>query len=153
MTDRFPPNILIGHLKEAELRVTPQRLAIYRALVVSDAHPTAKDLFEQLQPTLPSLSQATVYNTLQALVEHGLIQEIAEAHDGAVHYDAETTPHINLICTNCHRIEDVLDVPLHDVAEQVTARSGYQFQSMRIAYYGLCPRCQQTLAVGQPGGS
>jgi Fur family peroxide stress response transcriptional regulator len=134
---------LIEGLKGVGLRVTPQRLAIYRALVTSDAHPTAQALFEALQPTLPSLSQATVYNTLQALVTHGLIQEIGEAGDGAVHYDANPTPHINLICTQCHCVEDYFEIALDGVLEQVIAGSGYQVRGVRIVYYGLCPRCQK----------
>jgi len=144
-----PPAIetLVERLKEVGLRVTPQRLAIYRALVVSAEHPTAQALFEQLQPALPSLSQATVYNTLQALVRHGLVQEIGEAGDGAVHYDANPTPHVNLICTRCHRVEDFFDVPLTGVVERVVAESGYQVQGMRVAYYGLCPRCQRGAAL------
>jgi Fur family peroxide stress response transcriptional regulator len=147
MSDAFSTAVLVKRLKEARLRVTPQRLAIFRALVASNAHPTAQALFDQLQPTLPSLSQATVYNTLQALVARGLVHEIGEAGDGAIHYDADARPHINLICTRCHRVEDFDDVPLDDVAEQVVARSGYQVQGMRVAYYGLCPRCQSG-AVG-----
>ena len=134
--------LLLERLKESGLRVTPQRLAVYRALANSTAHPTAQTLFEQLRPTMPSLSQSTVYNTLQAFVTHGLIQEIGEAGDGALHYDADIRPHINLICTTCHCVEDFVDVPLHDVSEQVMARSGFQVQGMRVAYYGVCAECQ-----------
>ncbi len=137
---------LINKLRAAGLRATPQRLAIYRALLTSDTHPTAQALFEQLQPVFPSLSQATVYNTLQALVARGLIQEIGEAGDGAIHYDADLRPHVNLICTRCHRIDDLHDVPLGDAA-QIAAKSGYQVHGMRIAYYGLCPRCQGASAT------
>lgn len=144
MTETPSFELLSEQLKRAGLRVTPQRLAIYRALVMSDAHPTAQTLFEQLQPTMPSLSQATVYNALQALVTHGLIQEIGEAGDGATHYDADLRPHINLICTSCHQVEDFFDVPMHDVAEEVVARSGYQVHGIRMAYYGRCPNCQES---------
>jgi Fur family peroxide stress response transcriptional regulator len=133
---------LIRHLKAAGLRVTPQRLAIYGALISTDTHPTAQALFEQLQPTLPSLSQATVYNTLQALATHGLVQEVGDAGDGAVHYDANPTPHVNLICTRCHCVEDFFDVPLDGILEEVVAGSGYHVQNVRIVTYGLCPRCQ-----------
>ncbi len=139
-------DLLIEQLKEKGLRLTPQRLAIYRALVTSDAHPTAQALFEALQPTLPSLSQATVYNTLQALVTHGLIQEVGTAGDGAVHYDANPTPHINLVCTRCHRIEDFCNVSMAEITQRAVAASGYKVQGMRVAYYGLCPRCQSELA-------
>lgn len=134
---------LMTQLQEANLRVTPQRLAIYRALVASNAHPTAHMLFEQLRPTLPSLSQATVYNTLQTLARCGLIHEIGEAGDSAVHYDANLMPHVNLICTQCHSIEDVFGIPLDDIAEQVIARSRFQVSAMSISYFGRCPRCQQ----------
>lgn len=136
-------DVLVRQLKEVGLRVTPQRLAIYSALATSDAHPTAQELFEQLYRKLPSLSQATVYNTLQTFVRHSLIHEIGEAGDGAIHYDANPAPHINLICTRCHSVEDFFDVSLDGFAEDVINRSGYQVQGMRIAYYGLCPRCQR----------
>lgn len=130
------------NLKEAGLRLTPQRLLIYQTLLQSKQHPTAQELFETIKDELPSLSQATVYNTLQALVRVGLIQEIGEAGDGTVHYDADLTPHVNLICTRCHRVDDFFDVPLKSVAQQVAGQSGYQIQGARVAYYGLCPECQ-----------
>jgi len=140
--------LFVERLKTAGLRVTPQRLAIYGALIESGDHPTAQTLFETLQPALPSLSQATVYNTLQAFVVHGLVQEIGAAGDGAIHYDADLTPHVNLICTTCHRVEDVGDARLHAAARQAIAQSSYQIQGMRIACYGVCPRCQA--AAGAP---
>jgi Fur family peroxide stress response transcriptional regulator len=147
MSDQYSNDVLITRLKEVGLRVTPQRLAIYHTLLTSDAHPTAQALFEQLEPTLPSLSQATVYNTLQALVTHGLIHEIGEAGDGAVHYDADPTPHVNLICLSCQSVQDLFDIPVDDLAKKVRARSGYQVYGVRIAYYGLCPRCQESSAA------
>lgn len=129
-------------LKEAGLRVTPQRLAIYDALVTSDAHPTAQLLYEHLQPELPSLSQATVYNTLQVLATRGLIQEVGDVGDGAVRYDGNPAPHVNLVCTNCHCVKDVFDIAFDRITEHVSARSGFEPQGVRITFYGLCPQCQ-----------
>ena len=143
-------DLLVIQLKTAGLRVTHQRLAIYSSLVASASHPTAGALFQQLQPDLPSLSQATVYNTLQALVECGLVQKIGEAGDGSVHYDGNPRPHVNLVCTNCHHVDDVFDIPLDGIARQVAQRSGYRLQGMRIAYYGLCPRCLLAAEKDQP---
>jgi Fur family peroxide stress response transcriptional regulator len=140
--------ILIRQLKEAGLRVTPQRLAIYSALVTSEAHPSAQSLFEQLQPGLPSLSQATVYNTLQTLAAYGLIQEIGELGGGAVRYDGNPAPHINLVCTCCHCVTDVFDIPLDDITQQVIRRSGFDAQAIRITYYGLCSHCQKGHGAG-----
>lgn len=133
-------------LRAAGLRLTPQRVAIYRALVQTDSHPTAQQLYDQLQPNLPSLSQATVYNTLQALVEQGLVHEIGDAGDGAVHYDADLAPHVNLVCTRCHRIDDFHADLLAEADDLVAAESGYQLQGARLVYYGLCPACQAEVA-------
>ncbi len=94
-----PDYVLVRCLRESGVRVTPWRLAIYGALTGTDAHPTAKALYEQLSPEFPSLIQATVYNTLRVLVAHGLAHELGDAGDGCAHYDADLTPHINLICT------------------------------------------------------
>lgn len=130
-------------LKQAGLRLTPQRLAICRALADHKDHPTAQALYNQLTPDFPSLSRATIYNTLQTLVQAGLIQELGTAGDGAQHYDADASPHVNLICVRCHRIEDFPAVSLTTIARRVTDESGYQLQGARMVYYGLCPKCQK----------
>jgi Fur family peroxide stress response transcriptional regulator len=140
---------LIERLRGAGLRLTPQRLAIYSALVDSDQHPNAQQLYEDLQAQLPSLSPATVYNTLQALVEEGLVHEIGDAGDGVIHYDADLEPHLNLICTRCHRIDDFHLEEIKAADRTVTAESGYQLQGARLVYYGICPACQ----AGQPNSA
>ncbi len=133
---------LIRNLKDAGLRVTPQRLAIYEFLVRSDAHPSAQALYAELQSQLPSLSQATVYNTLQVLAARGLIQQVGEVGDGAVRYDGNPAPHANVVCSDCHAVHDVFDIPLDRITEYVSARSGFKIQDLRMTYYGLCLRCQ-----------
>ncbi len=134
---------MLTALRAAGLRVTPQRAAICRALVTSRTHPTAQVLYNQLAGEVAGLSRATVYNTLQTLVAGGLIHDLGEAGDGAVHYDADVEPHVNLICLRCHRVDDLPTTALDQVAEQVAGRSGYQLRGARIAYYGLCPECQR----------
>jgi len=134
---------MVAVLKEAGLRVTPQRLAVCQALAGNKSHPTAQALFEQLRPDFPSLSRATIYNTLKTLAGAGLIQELGDASDGAIHYDADPSPHVNLVCTRCHRIEDFLDAPLGAVARRVADGSGYELRGARVVYYGLCPKCRR----------
>lgn len=148
MSEMHSTEACVLQLKETGLRVTPQRLAIYRALVTSDAHPSAQTLFEQLQPELPSLSRATVYNTLQTLTARGLIQEIGKVGDGAARYDGNPAPHINLVCTRCQCVSDVSGVPLDAITEQVIARSRFEAHGVRITYYGVCPRCQRGRSEG-----
>ena len=130
-------------LKEAGLRPTPQRLAICKYLAETREHPTARQIFEDLQDEMPSLSQATVYNTLEMLVEMGLVHDLGDAGDGTTHYDCDLTPHINLICTRCQRIEDLYDETLDEVGRNIEARTGYHVLGARLAYYGLCRECRQ----------
>jgi len=134
---------LIAHLREAGLRVTPQRLVIYETLVKDKHHPTAQVLFERLQHTLPSLSQATVYNTLETMAEMGLVRELGTAGDGTVRYDADISPHAHLVCTDCNSIEDfqVVELPYPDPS--ALAESGYTIRSMGVYYYGLCRDCRE----------
>ncbi|MFZ0543995.1 MAG: Fur family transcriptional regulator [Candidatus Promineifilaceae bacterium] len=148
--NKISKDYISQQLKEVGLRLTPQRLLIYQTLLQSKRHPTAQALYDEIKGQLPSLSQATVYNTLQALGKAGLIQEIGEAGDGTIHYDANLTPHVNLICIRCHRVDDFFDVPLNAVAQQVAGQSGYQIQGARVAYYGLCPECQTAVSAQNP---
>jgi Fur family peroxide stress response transcriptional regulator len=134
---------LLQGLKRSGLRLTRQRRAICRALAESRDHPTAQGLYEQVRPGHPSLSRATVYNTLEALARAGLIDELGTAGDGAIHYDANPAPHVNLMCVNCHRVEDYLAARLGGVAREVAAGSGYELRGARVVYYGLCPECQR----------
>jgi len=130
-------------LRQSGLRMTHQRLAICRTLVTSDTHPTAVQLHTQLRAEFPTLSLATVYSTLNTLVNLGLVYELGHAGDGQKHYDAITSPHANLICSQCHQISDLEDNALEAVNRRVANRSGYKIQGVRIVYYGICPACQK----------
>lgn len=138
---------MLEALRTAGLRLTAQRQAICQALAHDATHPTAQTVYDRLRPHFPSLSLATVYNTLNTLEKAGLIYEIGTAGDNALHYDADPTPHINLICTACHRIEDHPADSLAGLAEQVARSSGYDLRGARLAYYGLCPACRARLAL------
>ena len=128
-------------LRQAGLRLTLPRLAICRVLAKSAEHPTAAQLHERLRADFPSLSLATVYNTLNTLLALGLVGEIGDAGDGQRHYDPNTTVHANLICTRCHQIRDLEDHALESVSRRIASRSGYQLQGARVVYYGECPAC------------
>ena len=142
---------LIERIRYAGLRVTPQRLEIYRVLAETTAHPTVQTLAEQLQKRLPALSQATIYNTLQTMVELGLIQEISAPGENAVRYDANVSPHAHLVCTRCGRVDDFSAVPIEAPDPRVAELSGYDIQAISITYYGECPACRAASAHVQDG--
>lgn len=133
---------LIDTLKQAGLRITPQRRAICAYLVEQDTHPTAAMIYEDLKVDMPSLSLMTVYNTLNVLADLGAIHVIGQAGDDTVHYDADTDPHINLICINCQKIIDVPSEHLEEIRQDVDRQSGYRLIGSRLSFYGICPECQ-----------
>ena len=135
-------SVLAQALREAGYRLTPQRLAICRLLEESKSHPTAQMIYEHLSSQYESLSLATVYNTLETLVALGAINTLGTAGDEAVHYDADTEPHVNLACVSCHRVIDLPSEFIHALDEEVAETSGYRLLGTRVLYYGLCPQCQ-----------
>ncbi len=143
---------LLQALRSAGLRLTPQRRAICRYLAQTDEHPTAQQIFAAIRPAFPSLSLATVYNTLDTLVRLGAVHALGGAGDGAIHYDADIRPHVHLACLECHQ---VVDLPCDAVAElnhKVEHESGYHILGARLVYYGLCPDCQRRQSKGARRG-
>jgi len=136
------PQKTIAALKSAGLRLTPQRLAICQLLAESDEHPTAQDIFEALKPRFPSLSLATVYNTLETLVSLGVVHALGQAGDAKMHYDGDTEPHVNLVCISCHSIIDLPSQYVAALQDEVHTNSGYHLIGASVMYYGLCPKCQ-----------
>jgi len=101
---------MLEKLKEAGMRVTPQRLAIIKFLDGNTSHPSVEEIYRKLKPEFPSLSMATVYNTLETLNEAGIIQEI-NIEPGKRHFDPNPKPHCHFYCRRCKRVFDVdLDI-------------------------------------------
>lgn len=133
---------LIAKLREQDCRITPQRLALLDMLVHTNEHLSAAQLHERLRTRFPTMSLATVYKTLSLLKDMGEVTEISFS-DGDTHYDAsDPTPHIHLICTQCHRISDAPFVAEPNLAEELAAQTGYQITGHRFDFYGICPDCQ-----------
>jgi len=136
-------NTLTSALQNAGMRVTPQRVAICELLTTSEEHPTAAMIYDELKPRFGSLSLATVYNTLDALVGLGVVNVLGHAGDDKVHYDADTEPHVNLACISCSKIIDIPSEHVTHLDEEITSASGYKLLGARVLYYGLCPSCQK----------
>ena len=138
---------LITTLKQAGMRLTPQRMAICKLLTDSNEHPTATMIYNELRPQFPSLSLATVYNTLDTLVSLGAVNVLGHAGDDHVHYDSEMDPHVNLACMACHQIVDIPSEHVHHLDSEISQASGYKLLGARVLYYGLCPECQKKSMV------
>ncbi len=102
---------IIQLLKQKDLKITPQRLAIFDALLNNKSHPSAEKIVEYIKPTLPNISVGTVYKVLDSLVECGLLKKVKNEKD-VMRYDAILHHHHHLYCTQTDRIEDYADPEL-----------------------------------------
>lgn len=131
---------LIDALKKKGCRMTLQRLELVRIIAASEGHPSANQLYEEIKNQFPTMSQATVYNTLALLKDMNQILEI-DLH-GDSHYDGNRPePHPHLICIQCNRIIDG-DISLDpESLRKLEQASGYRILRPNISLFGLCPDC------------
>ncbi len=132
------------------IRVTPQRLAVYRALSEDLAHPTAESVYKRLSKELPGLSQATIYRTLQFLEGENLIRRVSSP--GAIgRYDANIGPHQHLLCRVCGSLEDISFPALHSAV--IPRVSGFTVEELDIRLVGLCDTCSSSQSKAQKRGA
>ena len=134
-------NELVARCRTHRMSVTPQRMAIYRALLESEDHPSPELLYGRVRAKMPSLSLGTIYNVLDALVRLGLSKEVA-AVSGIKRYDANVEKHHHLVCTQCGVIVDFYDRELDEVSPPRRAKlGGFVAETMSIQVLGVCASC------------
>jgi Fur family peroxide stress response transcriptional regulator len=138
---------MLRDLKRAGLKLTPQRMAIVRLFAEDDSHPTAQDMFERLRPSFPSMSFATVYNTLDTLARAGLagIVRLPGKRGDAARFDPNTSPHHHAVCDGCGAVLDIAAGTLSPTPSAVNKLRrvvpGFSVRAVERIYRGLCARC------------
>jgi len=132
---------LITVLKGKGFRMTPQRLELIRIIAASDGHPSALQIYTSIKKQFPTMSQATVYNTLSLLKEMNQVLEI-DLH-GDSHYDGNRPEeHSHLVCLKCNKIVDGDYFVDDDTISNLEKSTGFEIVRTQIAFYGLCPDCK-----------
>ncbi len=129
-------------LREHGLAPSVPRVAVYTWLMEHPIHPTVDEIYTHLRPKLLTLSRATVYNVLRALVASGLVQKIY-AEDLELRYDANVASHAHFKCHVCGKIYDLGDIP-EGLNSQLSLPDGFQMNSLAVTLWGCCPECQPT---------
>jgi Fur family peroxide stress response transcriptional regulator len=125
-----------------EPELTPQRRAVLQAIRSREDHPTAGEVFAAARTRLPSISFATVYNSLRYLKQAGMIREISFG-DGASRYDREIDRHDHAICTGCGKLVD-FDLPeTADLLRAAARKSRFRAESVHLTLMGTCPDCRK----------
>jgi Fe2+ or Zn2+ uptake regulation protein len=127
-------------LREHGLRVTAQRLAVYRA-VSDDPHVSADVVVEAVRGEIGWISVQAVYDALAVLTEKGLLRRIQPAGSPARYEGRVGDNHHHLICRVCNRMVDV-DCAVGD-APCLTAGedAGFEIDEAEVVYWGRCPEC------------
>jgi Fur family peroxide stress response transcriptional regulator len=131
---------LVSSLREEGFRITPQRIAIVDYLLKTVDHPSADRIHKVIQRKYPMVSLSTVYKTLELLKEKRLVNEIEV--DGEARFDADTDEHINLVCMNCGKIDDVDEDVLKNIQIRAAKKSKYLIVKSSFELFGYCNNCK-----------
>src|SRR5438477_10859175 len=123
-----------------DLGLTRQREVVFEVIRASRDHLTANEVFAGAKRRLPSISFATVYNSLRYLKDAGHIAEI-QFGNGASRFDRITSRHDHALCTKCGQLVDIeMDHPV-ELVNQAAAYSNFKPESLEFTLRGICPDC------------
>lgn len=126
--------------RRSGLAVTPQRLAIIKALLGSGEHPRADAIFAAVRRQHPHISLATVHRTLDTLCDIGEARKVTILHDSA-RYDGNVTPHHHVVCVKCRRIRDI-EIPRLDRLLAGQSELGeFTVLGSSLEIHALCEDC------------
>jgi Fur family transcriptional regulator, ferric uptake regulator len=128
-------------LRARGFRMTPQRHTIMHILKASSRHLSPSQVFEQARMSVPGITEATVYRTLEFLVQAGVVQPTLDGNRHLV-YEITGHDHHHLICRSCGMSLEVEHDLLRKLYKQLEVSSGYQLTNSHLTLIGLCPACQ-----------
>jgi len=137
---------MMHDLRTLGLKLTPQRRAIVEQFACDRSHPTAQELFDRLHRAFPSMSFATVYNTLDALTSADLAGTLRlDGH--AARFDPNRMPHHHAVCDSCGLVVDIPAATLTPNVETAASvrehAEGFDVRAVEQVYRGVCGACTQ----------
>ncbi len=126
-------------LRAKGMKITPQRIAILEILEDNTSHPSAEQIYQELNQRYPSISFTTVYNTLETLCKIGQVQMLNIDHERR-HYDPDTSTHHHAMCRHCGHIMDVFE-DYSDLRAPRQLKDSFTIQAHQVQFYGVCHRC------------
>lgn len=126
--------------KQHGLRVTPQRVEIFKTVALSKEHPDAEHVFETVRKTMPNVSLDTVYRTLSSLEDLGLVFRVG--FSSKARFDADLDEHYHFVCTQCGEVFDVVPSSGEKLSIPPEVQHLGRVQKVNLQFSGLCRRCQ-----------
>jgi Fur family peroxide stress response transcriptional regulator len=132
----------IANCRRKKMAVTPQRIAVMRALLESGDHPRAERIYTLVRRQHPRISLATVHRTLETLCEIGEARKVTPLYESA-RYDGNTGPHHHVVCVRCKHVED-LEAPEFDTLLAGRRNLGeFELLGCSVEVRALCSRCRK----------
>ena len=126
---------------DTQKRHSRKRDAILGALQATKEHPSAEMLYNELKPTVPDLSLATVYRNLAMFREEHAVRGVCTV-DGQERFDACVADHPHFVCTECGRVSDLDPACVSLDRSAIEAASGGIVRAADMVFYGVCAECK-----------
>jgi Fur family peroxide stress response transcriptional regulator len=124
------------------LAVTPQRLAVIRALLATAEHPRAEDVYAEVRKQHPHISLATIHRTLETLTQVGEARKVTPLHDSA-RYDGNIEPHHHLVCVRCRRVTDIDAPEFNGLLHGRRSVGDFTVLGCSVEIQAICKDCQK----------
>lgn len=126
--------------KRAGVKLTHQRLEIFRELAATDEHPSADTIFRAVQHRVPTVSVDTVYRTLWMLHDLGLVTTLGPQRDG-VRFDANLDQHHHYVCVRCGLVRDFESADLNALLVPDAVKEFGSIANAQVEVRGMCTKC------------
>lgn len=130
-----------SQLRARGFRMTSQRLAILHTLRHAGTHLSPREVYRQAKQELPSLTEPTVYRTLEFLAENGLARP-SQKGNGHLMYEIAGNDHHHIVCRICGDELQVDHALVERLYYKLESDSGYVRIDSHMTFFGVCPRCQ-----------
>jgi Fur family peroxide stress response transcriptional regulator len=140
-----------GAVKQAGVKLTHQRIEIFRELAKTEEHPDAETIFSAVQERVPTVSLDTVYRTLWMLRDLGLLKTLGPDRD-AVRFDANLEPHHHYVCVSCGLVRDFESEKLNNLPIRAAVKDFGSVVEAQVEVRGLCASCQRWKKNEKPKG-
>jgi len=127
------------YLMRYSIRPSVQRTAIMEYLMNHKTHPTVEEIYLALNPSIPTLSKTTVYNTLNLFSEKGAVQ-VLTIDDKNARYDADVSKHGHFYCRSCGKVHDVFN--MKPEAYVIPYNEDFLVDAIEVSFYGTCKACK-----------
>lgn len=132
---------LSTQLKKSGYKLTPARLAILEVLERSHAHPSHDQILEEAKKIYPNVSRATVYRTMELLVELNVVRSLYLS-DPTQRFVSAFGGHHHLVCNSCGKTIEFDRCMIEGISQELSEKYGFQIQSHLLELHGLCADCQ-----------